>query len=486
MFFLWLIKNKHFQKGGDFRGQITPLLIVVIVVMVMAALVTVNIGRIALDKTYSSNASDACSLSAASHWASAFNYLAKYNERILESWYDMNFIAYETVLYPLAEQYLDMSIALSALAAVYVQLAGDFAAKDPPVRCKPYPAGLQGFIHYGIATGLLFYAYEQTMFFNYIAIRMKSLTDTFHEAQWRYYCDARDYMHDVYIASEKAGLSYAFTNSGIPAKLSKEQSNEFSKWLTDEASWLSEEGPHNVGNYGWSDKLQGEHSVSVNLDLPDVISYELQHTKGSYSKITNLLDKMIDVSEIVMQVQLTTASVTGTQAGVWLTAYMMSLTMVALCGCLPECAGAVEAVFTALSWLHAELIKVDKDIQRIMRYLIIGSAGGSALTLWFLKDKNEEAMEKWRVDGVQSSSSCDDAEDLMIVKIFELTLRKWTTICCVEQEHPDSSAGIVPTSYPRNPGVTSCSTSRFDGGSVGDFNLFGDYDSAIVTTKESL
>ena len=33
MFFSWLIINKNFKKGGGIKGQITPLLIVVMVVM---------------------------------------------------------------------------------------------------------------------------------------------------------------------------------------------------------------------------------------------------------------------------------------------------------------------------------------------------------------------------------------------------------------------------------------------------------------------
>jgi hypothetical protein len=100
---------------------------------------------------------------------------------------------------------------------------------------------------------------------------------------------------------------------------------------------------------------------------------------------------------------------------------------------------------------------------------------GGGITLYLMQDDNDEAFDDWGPDGVQSSSSCADAEDLLIVQISTLTLPRWTAIFCMHQQHPSTSSGIVPTSYPT---ITSCSESKFSGGDVGTFT--NTYDPSIV------
>ena len=108
MFFSWYLENRHFKKGVNLKGQVTPLLLVVLAILLIAAVATVNIGRVSLDKTCSANGADAGSLAAASAWSGAFNSLALMNEQ-LQIYYDMNYYTYGQ-LYFTANDYINEAI----------------------------------------------------------------------------------------------------------------------------------------------------------------------------------------------------------------------------------------------------------------------------------------------------------------------------------------------------------------------------------------
>ena len=198
MFFSWLIKNRHFKKGSDIKGQITPLLIIVMVVLLVAALVSINIGRIALDKTYSSNASDAGALAAASIYDAAFNELARswtsptddasspggLNYKMFMN-YLSSYSAYY-VLYEGASNNIETAI-IEALAgqalaiAAYVQ-----AAIFPPIDTV-WVLALTGAITAAAAGLLIWSAAREVEEFYLRAQYMLSITESFHDGQWNFY-----------------------------------------------------------------------------------------------------------------------------------------------------------------------------------------------------------------------------------------------------------------------------------------------------------
>jgi len=69
------------------RGQLAALFIVVLVVLLMMALVTVNLGKVALIKTEASNGSDAGALVGGSAMARLFNDIARLNYKIERSYW---------------------------------------------------------------------------------------------------------------------------------------------------------------------------------------------------------------------------------------------------------------------------------------------------------------------------------------------------------------------------------------------------------------
>ena len=490
MFFSWYTKNKHFKSGGSLSGQIAPFLIVILAILLVAAISTVNIGRVSIDKTCSANGADAGSLAAASAWSGALNNLCEWN-LALNEYYDMNYYTYGQ-LQETAEDYADEALLYSVAAAVETSISVSIG----PATCgSVYVQGLVGMAADLLGAILLFQAYQATTALIATAEYMKSLTESFHEQQWKNFCDAVDYMDESYINARKAGLSYAFSNSCIPAKLTNQQSDVFSAWLSGDGFWGASTAPGILsGAYSWSDNAvathpvgvpvtTNNHTVSISLDLPDIATYDLQHTVGTYQEIINKLDDLIDEATTIANIQYSTATILGTSAALFLVEFILSIVYI-IVNAIPFVGPAIAAAICALLIaMTTEVQIMHVSINLIVDALVNISCIAIAVLLALLGD---DTTGLWAPDGVTSKTGCADAEELMIVKISSLTMEsqnRWTAICCVSQVHPATSVGIVPTSYPQ---INSCGEAKFSGGDVGAFPITQDtntYDPSIVGTN---
>jgi len=70
------------NKCAYHKGQLAPFFIVLIIAVIIASLVTINVGKVAKTKTSSSNSADSGVLAAASTMASAYNYIAVANSNM--------------------------------------------------------------------------------------------------------------------------------------------------------------------------------------------------------------------------------------------------------------------------------------------------------------------------------------------------------------------------------------------------------------------
>lgn len=512
MFFYWFAKNKQFKKGSRASGQIAPFLLVVLVIMLIAAIATINIGRVSLDKTCSANGADAGSLAAASAWASALNILTEINSDQIEAWFDMNYFTYGQIKSQ-ADGYLNEAITDAGVASASA-LASLAVASSPPVCSDIWFYGLAAAVLDGIAATEAFEASVATSAFGVCAQFMQSLTVSFHEQQWKNYCDSRTFMHQSYMNAYQTGLTYAFSNSCIPAKLSDSQNDDFNSWMlpvedsplvfdpdpdAQGANFPASNGPYKLGKdgglatYSWDDKIPQQHTVSATLDLPYIDTYNLQHTQAGYTEITDLLGDIISRAQLIAGALNSAAVIAGATATLFIGVFSLSVTAFTIlqiarstpcccppCPCCPWWVAyfiACKAVLGAYS--AAYLAQSEVVVPALVA--IVAVAGMVSLSL--LKSKNNEAYDDWFPDGVQPSISCADAADLMIVKIDEVILtggNQWFTTCTTTQIHPGSSSGIVATNYPPV-GITSRSKAKFDGGDVGTFK--DTYDPKIVDTS---
>jgi len=465
-------------------GQITPFLLIILAILLVAAISTVNIGRVSIDKTCSSNGADAGALASASAWSGALNNLCDWNKS-MKTFFDQNYYTYGQ-LQDEADDYADEALLWNVAAAVETSIS---VSAGPAVCGSVYVGGIIAGAAELLGATMLFEAYQATTSLVATLEYMKSLTENFHEQQWKAYCDARDYMAEAYIDSRKAGLSYAFSNSCISAKLTNEQSDLYNAWLAGDGSW-HETGSSGV--YSWSDNAVAthaagvdittpNHTVSVSLTLPNIASYNLKHTNGSYSAIIDKLEDVIDEATTYASVQYSTATVMGAAAAIFFVAVVLSIVTVALQCCFPWTAAAYGVVCGILEFISAEVITQSELLNTIVAALVNVSAITIAALLATLD--TDPAFGLWGPDGTQASSSCDDAEDLMIEKIDSLNIpvanpALWDkAVCTVSQQHPATSVGIVPTSYPE---ISSTSRAKFSGGDVGNFEA--NYDPSLTST----
>lgn len=104
----------HFIRSGK-KGQLASLLIVILVAVLIFAFVSVNLGKLGLQRTRTSNAADAASLAAASVASQLLNYMAGYNEMMLLNM--SGFVA--TVMLVIVQYILDIVQIISFLLIAF-------------------------------------------------------------------------------------------------------------------------------------------------------------------------------------------------------------------------------------------------------------------------------------------------------------------------------------------------------------------------------
>jgi hypothetical protein len=493
LFFFWFAKNRHFKKGSKLSGQVTPFLLIILVVLLIAAVATINIGKTSIDKTCSANGADAGALATASTWAGAFNGLSETNLN-LGFYFDDTASGYK-------DAYNEASIRIEAaillvLAAQTNMISSAALTVVPPIIGEVWINGLAASILNGITVTLLFFASQNVSAFHTSAIKMKEYTDAFHQQQGQRFCNAVDSMQTSYNNSRKTGLNYAFSNSCISDKLPPDQSGPFSVFLAKMQPYVNKTRVA----YSWTDDFNQGHVVAATLDLPIIEDYRIQPTNKGYANISDLLDQMINRSNLIHTALVALAG--SVLAFGPIPVFVLSVTvwlLTLLCAAWPP---SCPALFFAAGSMYALYgFMQTAVVAALVIIAAIATVPGQILIL-SLRNLNDQAFLGWQARGLPNTDFprgkvCVDGQpndalkDVMIVKINEVILpdNNWTTTCCVEQIHPANDTGLLPAPYPYT-NVKSCGTAKFDGGNVGTFNMDIDpfnYDASVteyVPTKK--
>jgi len=293
----------HKNKLRYEKGQLAPFFILILVVLIMMAMVTVNLSKVAFIKTDSSNAVDSGSLAAGSLMANLFNAVAKSNYAMEQDWlgfYVPVIISFVLALVPLTMAYTSLTTAQASYTAAVGSLQRAcslvgccFVVK--PTCCVTYYSACSA-AGTALAAGIAANATALTQLTTFIRsaggliLAIASFTIT----QYLLYRNIRK-MADSEEVDEKGnvigwrqrainlGHRFAFINSGIGSKL-KEGSpppsftdldkmnnfrNEFSQFL-DNLSYIAEY------TYPWEDEKGREHYVRVKVDIDPVDTFDLQ------------------------------------------------------------------------------------------------------------------------------------------------------------------------------------------------------------------
>jgi len=277
------------NKLAYHKGQLAPFFIVFIIILLIAALVTVNIGKVGLIKTHTSNAADAGALAGGSVMATVFNTQAVMNSEMI--------VAYETF-------YASMAVTVGIIIAASWAAVGPCAGNCCPCHsgccgCCP-SAGCISYTGYAIS-GLLaavvaLIAFQVRQFYYYKIMKERAI-------------EGRE-------NANEAAYRYAFLNSGISSKLKscrledtilcddcedgcerdcrkecgddntclKTCSREELNCLVNNCQsqraefqlWLKDIGSAPTAEYTWLDGQGRDHKVHVGIDNEEVGTYKLK------------------------------------------------------------------------------------------------------------------------------------------------------------------------------------------------------------------
>lgn len=473
MFFLWFDKNKHFKKASGIKAQVTPFLIIALVILLTAAFVTINIGRVALDKTETGNTADAGSLAAATAWALSLDYLAQANEGLNNT--SAYYFAAEDAIYTVLDEDLDEAILwyYAALALAGLIVAANVAAliwlsQQDPMRCATANAIVGAWMAAMAilsSCARLCLLSAQPILLN-IKTKLELLQDTIQQ----HYIDTHallcamiEAMDAVPSDAKSAALSLAFANSGISGKLGESQQDAFGAWLKAEG--------YNSGYYDWKDKLDQKHSVSVDANVSGIDSYGVEYPTYTLDQANTLLDSSIalitDVINFVetMMERFTAATEDFGYAALGFAAAVLTCTCCYTCVWPPlviaACAIYIAGVLWGVTWWAVAMYQIGENMVQLIKNL--GDLGS-------IQDWVDEIREKLSLAEVIQGeiSACSGADGLFVIRITEVNMNYCGVSTTAQATNPGPTNALWQSSYPT---ITSRSTACFDGGNVGEFQV---------------
>lgn len=263
----------HKNKLRYEKGQLAPFFILILVVLLVMAMVTVNLSKVAFIKTDSSNAVDSGALAAGSVVANVFNAVASANSQMEALYWEFYWFTV-TPLFIAALVYLTAAYT-SASAALTSAISAEGAACGSP--CAAVGLATAAAVSAGAA------AYSLNQFWWTTTTISVSVT-AFSVLQHYYYLSIRDMAKRGREQAIELGHRFAFINSGIGSKLKEESPgeeiteqeqknnyrNEFSRFLDKEI------GRNPEYTYPWEDGQEREHFVYSKVAIDEVDTFDLK------------------------------------------------------------------------------------------------------------------------------------------------------------------------------------------------------------------
>ena len=288
------------------KGQLAPVFIVTLVVLLIMAFLTVNLGKVAFIKTDSANAVDAGSLAGGSAMANAFNIIAAQNAQL--------YYQYWKFFFSVSVSFLNALRHLQA-AAKHAKNAGNIAgsgAAGSVIGCAS-PCSRVGIAE--AAAAQMQAAIAETVKLIKVIMSIQLAVTGFWLAQYGFY-----YLKEKSIVKmAKANrlnaitLAHRFTymNSGIGVKLREGAAPEKEKMLGKEdafnyrepfSDFLKGLGSGPDYQYAWLDGQGREHSVSSKVRVDPVDTYDLKVTVLPFPAEIAIISWALSAAEQVLQI----------------------------------------------------------------------------------------------------------------------------------------------------------------------------------------
>ena len=272
----------HKNKLNYKKGQLAPFFILILVVLIVMAMVTVNLSKVAFIKTDSSNAVDSGALAAGSVMANVFNAVASANSQMETLYWE--FLGLVSISFTYA---LIISLPLAYTSATSALASATSAAE---IACSS-PCGAVGLATEAVTSTTTALSWL-TEFIRTTRGIIASVT-AFSIMQYHFYLSIRDMAEKGRLQGIAIGHRLAFINSGIGSKLKEgsppeeiteqEQKNnyrnEFSRFLDEEIGVKEDKTIIAVNaeyTYPWEDGQHRKHYVRVRVDIDPVDTFNLR------------------------------------------------------------------------------------------------------------------------------------------------------------------------------------------------------------------
>jgi hypothetical protein len=286
------------------KSQLSPFYLTIIATVLILTMVTVNIGKIAKDKTYTANSADGGAISAASVMAFAFNYVANANkssgdDKLHANWdrFKNELDKYVNNTQNLYDQYVVLSNATQAMTCCETICGAEAEAQKAIEKIGKKAGSGKGTGFIGQVNELIKGAWpaadsnEKKQLENDIG-----LIPNYAQLQESFYIAIRERVHDdskngndLYQIALSAGCKYNMFNSGFPTKMG-EDSKMFFEFVDQECSPDTIENGQAV-TFTWTDKAGRSHTVSAITSIDAVHDYELYEAEATRSNVKQMLDE---------------------------------------------------------------------------------------------------------------------------------------------------------------------------------------------------
>jgi len=258
------------NKCAYHKGQLAPFFIVIIIAIIIASLVTINVGKIAKTKTSSANSVDSGVLAAASTMASAYNYIAVANSNMEVNY--QYFAGLATVSFIIG--YIAMASAMAEGTAAIGQLA---TAAVNQACCGVLHPGccVVWWVMSALAVGTMTAAQGSLELFNQTMLSLIVQVTGYWMLQFFFYRMIRDNINSYHQSAIDSGYSFAFNNSGISSKLNDQQREDYKDWLKANVKDVPNSS---ILTYSWEDGQKRSHDVATQVIIDPVEDYVLRHT----------------------------------------------------------------------------------------------------------------------------------------------------------------------------------------------------------------
>ncbi|MDD5408928.1 MAG: pilus assembly protein TadG-related protein [Candidatus Omnitrophica bacterium] len=266
----------HDHKFKYEKGQLAPVYIIVLVIVIIMAMFTVNLSKVAMIKTDTSNAADAGALAAGATMANAFNSVAVQNSLMVTTYWS----AYMSIALSFIFAFYKLTMAYMSASQALIAGTSAEATSFCPSSCAAAAASLLA-TESSLAASVILGTVSITIIAIGIAITAASI------AQHYLYLRIRRMAIKGRSSAIKNGHGFVFSNSGIGSKLKAGSApsdvtdtlkkNGYRDSYVDFLDGIGDNGHY---NYSWKDSQKDvpgrSHSVDSNVQTNNVNDFILK------------------------------------------------------------------------------------------------------------------------------------------------------------------------------------------------------------------